>query len=299
MTTALGLIVTAATGCRFEGGAGPGGGGGDGGDPGGDGLPGFFDAGIDAVPADAGPDGAPLPPGLFVRELPGDRVITLDGVIDPAEWAGIPAIVLDPRSTDLFIPTTEYLTRGGRNSVGLEVRIAWKPDAYYVAVRSTDDHLRTDRGPIRQDDAVGLYLNLDGDADGAVDAADYELVLRARNAADDHELVNLGEPLLVLDATRSAARDDGGALRLEARVPVGAGGVAPGPVDLATIGVSVVRWDDDNLDNPAGPRSDADATYLWFVGPSACETCCAAYPDGEERPWCDTSVMTMGLLDGL
>lgn len=283
--------------CSFDGGAGPAVGG-DGGEADGP-DPGPVDALADAPVFDANPfDATPVPPALFFpRLLPEDRGITVDGDVDVEEWAGIAEYVLDPRSAGLVVPIDEYLRRGHADSVSMKVRFAWQPDALYFAVESSDDVFRTDNGPRQQDDAAVFYLNLDGDTDGAPDLADYALVLRARSGRNDHELIDLGNPLLALTGTRSAARTMGEGFSIEARVPADATGASPAPTAFASIGLSVLRIDDDHLNNPGGNNADAEALYFWFVGPSTCEACCPGFADGKERPSCDTTVMTTAIYD--
>ena len=219
-----------------------------------------------------------------VTKFPRERVIGMAGV-------------LDPRAAGLVVTIDEYLRRGHADSVGMKVRFAWKPDALYFAVESSDDEFRTDNGSRQQDDAAVFYLNLDADTDGAPDTSDYALVLRARGANDDHELINLGDPLLDLTGVDSASRTSGESFSIEARVPTGVTGVTPAPIAFASIGLSVLRIDDDHLNNPGGNNADAEALYFWFVGPSTCETCCPGFDAGKERPSCDTTVMTTTIYD--
>ena len=233
---------------------------------------------VDAAPLDAMP---PDPAGL-ARATPAAAPIAADG--SDAEYRGAPRYEFALGSlAGNYIADEDYTP-----SMSAQFRMVH--NASYVGwfIEVSDAAPVNDDGAAYLDDAVSIYLDLDGDNSGLWQAQDREIIV---DIGETVELYNneIGDPDKP-DVDRDYSPVVGG-FTLELRLRRG---TYWGP-DITTVGFNLALFDDDdNSDTDGGTYPDAYG--LWFDAPGPrCANCCAAWP--RDEAWCDTSFNGTLVLD--
>ena len=264
-------LLALGAGCSFDPAALAGGGGGDG--------PGATDGGTlpdggpspDGRPVEGDPDAAVEEPGA-VSCARTAQPPELDGTAD-GPWDSVSWIRFEAEEAELIAD------KHGSYQFDAELRFAClhDDDAIYFFIEVQDDLIRTNSLSLREDDAVVLFIDGDGDRSGPYSASDHALVITAEPQSLDY-----GPGTLEPDGTR-VLTDAGYDLEIGlARASIS----DPLP---AVLGFNIALIDDDGHGN-----NDRDLFALWHVPePPACTSCC----EGQAAPWCNTAVTGQLVLE--
>jgi len=236
---------------------------------------------VDASPPPGGADAAPPPP-----PPPGTAGVLhcrrtaisprLDGHLD--DWPSPGGAQFDMTSAAQVLDKTAlYLP-----SMAADVSCAHDGSNIYFAARVLDERRVVDSPNLYDDDAVLLYLDARGDANGVFAADDHEIVVRADNMWHDYAQ---GSAAVALDGqVLPGMLDQGFTVEIEiSKASLGAGAVLP-----TQLGFDVALTDDDGF--------GAYAYGLWFLSSRpSCAACCPSSPGA--RAWCDTTTFGTLVLD--